>query len=421
MKRAFFPAGFLLGLLLLSPVATRADGRLLTNIRYWKAPDYVRVVVDLSGPAPYTHRVLADPDRIAVDIKDTGFRSATRKIAVDDPLLTAIRMNALGNGAAQVVLDLSRPARYHLFRLSPVAGKPHRVVIDVFRDRAEAAEPAPSGGVRRVIIDAGHGGEDPGAVGLFGLKEKEITLDIARRLARKMNALPGYEAVLTRDGDYFISLRGRTEIARRRKGDLFISLHANSARSARARGFEVFFLSLGGATDKLARELADKENAADMIGGVPPGAEEEVISILFDYLQEEGMRKSEMLAEDVYNTFRDDSDFDLRNVKQAGFAVLKSMEIPAILVELGFLSNRTDAGNLRKEAFREKIAGLLSRGVEAYFEREDPERTRFHTVREGETAWSIARRYRVDVNALLTRNNLAPGSVLPVGKRLRIR
>ena len=133
------------------------------------------------------------------------------------------------------------------------------------------------------------------------------------------------------------------------------------------------------------------------------------------------MRKSEMLAEDVWDMFQNDSDFLLRNVKQAGFAVLKSMEIPAILVEVGFLSNRTDAANLRKDAFRQKIVDLLLRGIVTYCNRENPERTRFHVVREGETAWSIARRYQVDVDVLLARNDLKPGSVLPVGKRLRIR
>jgi N-acetylmuramoyl-L-alanine amidase len=253
-----------------------------------------------------------------------------------------------------------------------------------------------------------------------GLVEKEITFDLARRLAKRINALPGYEAILTRDGDYFVTLGDRQRFARRKGGDLFVSLHANAARSRKANGFEVFFLSLSGATDKMAMELADKENAADLIGGVPKGAEEDVISILFDYLQEEGMKRSEALAEEIWNGFRDIQDMELRNVKQAGFAVLKSLEIPAVLVEVGFITNKGDAALLKKDAFRDGIAGRLAGGVERYFRRADAEPAVFHVVQRGETVWSIAQRYRVEVGDLLARNNLTPDSVLEEGQRLRI-
>ena len=419
MRRAALP--ILLALVL--PALVIGSDLLLTSVRFWTAPDHTRVVVDLSGPGSFKHRVLSRPDRIAVDVTGTRFRGGTRKISVDDGLVKAIRMNSLRNGAAQVVLDLEKPARYQVFPLAPVSGKPDRVVIDVYRDVQREPDRAvsPAEGVRRIVIDPGHGGDDPGATGLFGLIEKELTLDIGRRFARKLNARPGYEAVLTRDRDYFLSLGDRQLFARKKGGDLFISLHANSAGSQRANGFEIFFLSLRGATNKMSRELADKENAADLVGGVPPEAEEEVLSILFDFLQEEGMKKSEVLAEELYGAFRDQKEMELRNVRQAGFAVLKSLEIPAVLVEVGFLSNRNDAGHLKNEDFREKVAGNLLEGIENYYSRTAEESVVYHVVKKGETLTGVARLHQVKLNDLMSINNLNRGSVLEVGQRLRVR
>lgn len=423
-----------------APSGASAD-LLLSNIRYWTAPDHTRIVVDLTGKAKYHHRVLGNPNRIAVDIDGARFQGTTRKVRVEDGLIRAIRMNELRSGKAQVVLDLAYPARYHIFVLDPVAGKPDRLVLDVFRDPGTPAAPkAEHSEVRRVIIDPGHGGEDPGAIGLHRLREKDLTLDIARRLARKIDAMPGFESVLTRKGDYFLSLKGRSAFAREKQGDLFIGIHANSARARSARGFEIFFLSLSGATDKRARELADKENAADMMGGVSPSTQDEVISILFDYLQEEGMKRSAALAEQIYGRFEKDRKVNLRNVKQAGFAVLKAMQMPAVLVEVGFLSNESDANLLRSESYREQLADYLADGIEQYSLRaggngngnghgkssdipvtrmEEP-RPRIHVVKSGETAWSIASLYRVQVEELIKWNGLRGNAVLLVGQKLRI-
>ena len=400
-----------------------AASPVVTNVRFWTAPDHTRVVADLTAPVTFSHREMADPQRLVVDIRKAGFRGATRKVGVGDGLVQAIRMNSLKNGDAQIVLDLEARGRFQVFALAPVAGKPHRIVIDVYRE-VVAAEAPPAAtaapGLRRIVIDPGHGGDDPGAKGYGGLVEKNITLDLARRLARRIDALPGCEAILTREGDYFVTLGDRQRFARRKGGDLFISLHANAARNRKANGFEVYFLSLSGATDEISMELADKENAADLIGGVPKGAEEEVISILFDYLQEEGMKRSEALAEEIWNGFRDSRGMELRNVKQAGFAVLKSLEIPAVLVEVGFITNRGDAALLKKDAFLDGIVEDLAAGVERYFRRADVEPVVFHVVQKGETVWSIAQRYRVEVGDLLARNNLRSDSVLEEGQRLRI-
>jgi N-acetylmuramoyl-L-alanine amidase len=419
-RSPLLPLLVLLPLFLLGTRAPAAPAS-VTNVRYWTAPDHTRVVVDLTGRVSFTTRQLTGPDRIAVALGKAAFKGSTRKISVGDGLLAAIRMNELSNGEVEVVLDLEGPARFQVFALAPVADKPNRVVIDVYREKKPEPSPPPrEGAVRRIVIDPGHGGDDPGAKGQYALVEKEITLDLARRLARRINALPGYEAILTRDADYFVRLGERQKFARRKGGDVFVSLHANAARSKKANGFEVYFLSLSGATDKMARELADKENAADLIGGVPEEAEEEILSILFDYLQVEGMKRSEALAEEIWRAFQNGREMELRNVKQAGFAVLKSLEIPAVLVEVGFITNRSDAALIKKDEFRDRLAENIARGVERYFARADTEPEVVHVVERGETAYSIARRYHVDVDALLHRNNLGRDSVLEEGQRLRI-
>ncbi|NNE08511.1 MAG: LysM peptidoglycan-binding domain-containing protein, partial [Gemmatimonadetes bacterium] len=341
------------------------------------------------------------------------------------------------------------------FALDPVQGKPHRIVVDVYRDdgkRAPPPQPKPAvveestqsasaavgdgndaeaqpaesvaerpfvKKITRVVIDAGHGGEDPGAKGLYGLREKELTLDIARRLASKIDRHPEMEAVLTRDGDYFLSLGNRSSLARKERGDVFISIHANAARSRSASGFELFFLSLRGSSDKMARELADKENAADLIGGIEP-TEDEVLSIVFDYLQEEGMQKSAVLAESIYKRFQRDGSIRLRNVRQAGFAVLKTVEVPSVLVELGFISNQAEAKRLKSDEYRDKLARLLMESIEQYCQRVGGNGTRYHVVKDGETPWSIAERYSRTVKDLLLANNLAPDAVLRVGQKLRV-
>lgn len=442
--------------LFLSSASLAHSATELDRIRFWTAPDHTRIVIDVSGPSSFSHRVLGDPHRIAIDVNRARFKVATNEISVNDGVVDAIRMNELRSGKAQVVLDVWKRPRYQIFALDPVEGKPHRIVIDVYRDDGQRAPPAKpklavieetsppektvtAGGsdteqrpasrpaterpfikkITRVVIDAGHGGEDPGAKGLYGLREKELTLDVARRLARRIDGHADMEAVLTRDADYFLSLGGRSAMAREERGDVFISIHANAARSRSANGFELFFLSLRGSSDKMARELADKENAADLIGGIEP-TEDEVLSIVFDYLQEEGMQKSAVLAESIYKRFQRDDSIRLRNVRQAGFAVLKTVEIPSVLVELGFISNQTEAKRLKSDDYREKLARLLAESIEQYCQRVGGNGTRYHVVKDGETPWSIAERYSRTVRDLMLANNLSPDAVLRVGQKLRV-
>lgn len=356
-------------------VASVAGAGSVQRIRYWTAPDHTRVVIDLSTRTQFRYRALTGPHRIAVDIPSTAFAaSVTSPIAVDDGLIKRIRVNKLRSGTAQIVLDLCEESDYEVFPLAAIDGHPERIVIDVARpvSRSEAEERARSidnlklARTRIVVVDPGHGGNDPGAIGWHRLKEKDVCLEIAKRTADKINSTRGFKAFLTRDGDYFVSLGRRAMIARELKADLFISIHANDSRNRSVAGTEVFFLSLSGATDEAARKLAEKENAADMVGGVPPDSDD-LTHIIFDVVQKESMVRSSYLAEAVHDNLVSYKSLKSRGVKQAGFAVLKNAGIPSVLVEVGFLSNTKEAKLLQSAEFQRDVAILLRNAVAEYF------------------------------------------------------
>jgi N-acetylmuramoyl-L-alanine amidase len=359
--------------------ATAAGAGTVQRIRYWTAPDHTRVVIDLSERAQFRYRALTGPDRIAVDIPGTAFASAvTAPIRVNDGLIEKIRINKLRSGTAQVVLDLTGESEYKVFPLGAMKDHPERIVIDVMRpvSRTEVEEQARSidglklARTRIVVVDPGHGGNDPGAIGWRRLKEKDVCLALAKRTAGEINSTPGFKAFLTRDGDYFVSLGKRARIARDLKADLFISIHANDSRNRSATGTEVYFLSLSGATDEAARKLAEKENAADMVAGVPPDSDD-LTHIIFDVVQKESMVRSSYLAEAVHDNLVSYKSLKSRGVKQAGFAVLKNAGIPSVLVEVGFLSNANEAKLLKSASFQRDVATLLRNAVVDYFKAYD--------------------------------------------------
>jgi len=222
-----------------------------------------------------------------------------------------------------------------------------------------------------VAIDAGHGGEDFGAHRRKGPPEKSITLAIARDLADELNRIPGVRAVLVRNGDYFIPLRDRYRSAEKMKSDLFISIHANSSpqRVGHGRGTQVWFLSLRGASDQESKDLADAENAADLVGGVPPQSDDDLVGILYDVKRSSVLQQSQLLAEALLDNLSEDRRVETRAVKQAGFAVLKSVEFPSVLVETGFINNPTELRLLGSTDFQHRMARQLAGGVRAYFQR----------------------------------------------------
>jgi N-acetylmuramoyl-L-alanine amidase len=404
------------------PVAAQA-GPAVSAVRHWTAPDHTRVVVDLTGSPEYSTRTLTGPDRVVVLVVGGSVGVAPGETPVGDGVVDRVRLNQLKSGA-QIVLDLGRPSVYNVFTLKPYGEKPDRIVVDVFRDgtpEAQTAAPAPS--ERRVIvIDPGHGGEDPGTVGNGKLKEKEVVLDIATRLASILRSRPGNDVHLTRTGDYFVRLAKRKQIARDKKSDLFISIHANSAPSKKAEGSEIFFVSPRGASDQAARELADRENACDLVGGVSPDADDDVLSILVDLKMSDSVQKSGDLASLAAARLRESGTCACA-VKQAGFLVLKSLAMPSILVEVGFLTNASDVKKLKSDDYRQRYAEALAGAVFAYFDRYAPQPVAVgggHRVVPGETLWSIARRYDMTVEELRQLNGLAEDATIHVDQVLRV-
>ncbi len=411
--------------LLVAAVPEAGASSEVSAIRHWTAPDHTRIVVDLTSESQYSTRTLTSPDRVVVLVVGGEVGRASRSTPVEDGIVNRVRLNQLNSGA-QVVVDLAKAAAYSVFPLKPYREKPHRIVIDVFR--ADVSESLPiertesSGGPRVVVIDPGHGGEDPGTLGNGKLTEKNVVLDISNRFAEALRARGGYEVHLTRTGDYFVRLAKRKKIAHERGGDIFISVHANSAPNRKASGSEVFFVSPRGESDQASRELADRENACDMVGGVSPDADSDVLSILVDLKMSDNVDKSSDLASFASQELRA-SGTSACVVKQAGFVVLKSLAMPSVLVEVGFLTNNDDVKKLSRSDYRGQYATALADAVDAYFDRYAPvvsSPSGDHRVAPGETLWSIARRHGISVGELRELNGLAEDATIQVDQILSV-
>lgn len=435
-----------------SAVTFAASGPDIVRIRHFTAPDHTRVVLDLSGPGSFEVRRIGGPDRIAVNVLQAGF-TGEGSIAVADGLVRRIRRNP-GTNRAQVVLDLDHKAEFRSFSLPAADGRPDRIVLDVLRpgsgeisDSRAGAIPdpvsrpaivlAPRQRPYMVIIDPGHGGLDPGA-SRKGLQEKDVVLDISREMARLINALPGYRAQLTRNGDYGLELWQRVDFARRKEGDLFISVHCNTHPRAAVSGMEVYFLSLQGASDREARELADKENAAQLVGLDPASRPDDlVMDILMDLRMSQVLHQSAGLSERLVTAAKSSSVVGGRKVKQAGFHVLKSLAMPSALVEVAYLSNTGDRKLLADKSNRRKIAMVLVEGI-LDWRRDQQDRwqiagvpaevpsgvevslwTREYKVRRGDNLYRLALRHGTTVKEISRRNNLENRSIL-VGQLLRL-
>lgn len=370
-----WPLSLLLVLLGSSPArAVVVDG-----VRHSTSPERTRVVLDLTARATFTHRALSNPPRVVVELPASSFASGVVPRSLENGFVERIRFNRLRSGKIQVVLDLERPLDYKVFTLQ----KPDRIVVDVThkgRPAAPVSDPTPppvtpprrgvppgnppsrSGWI--VAVDAGHGGEDTGARA-FGVTEKTITLALARDLVEELNQRPGIRAFLVRKGDYFIPLRRRWTLAEKQGADLFLSLHCNASRSKRAEGSEVYFVSLKGASDEAAHELAEFENSVDEKMGVDI-PEDDLNGIIFDMMQTDVMAKSQMLAETCLDHLFELGTVYSRGVKQAGFAVLKSPRMPSVLVEAAFISNREENKMLRDRKWQRLFGRRLADGVEAY-------------------------------------------------------
>jgi N-acetylmuramoyl-L-alanine amidase len=370
-----------LALLALLTLGAGGTGVTVTGVRSWPAPANTRVVFDLTGPV-----TLVAPDsgrsvELAVTVPGVAVArggDVPNHLPVGDGVVDSVEI-VTGDFGARFHLWFRDTMSFRVFTLDPEADKPFRVVVDVARPGAADAETQRLAGiaaekrlerVRIIVIDAGHGGEDTGARGPGGVLEKRVTLGVATALATELESESGIRTVLTRDGDYFIPLRDRYRIAEKVKADLFMSIHANSSkRRGRGNGTEVYFLSQRGASDQADSDLASLENAADLVGGVPPEAEDDLVSILYDVKRASAMQQSQLLAESLLEHVSADRRLESRGVKQAGFMVLKSVEFPSVLVEVAFINNPYEASLLKNPAFQKQMAKQLATGVKAYLQR----------------------------------------------------
>jgi N-acetylmuramoyl-L-alanine amidase len=329
-------------------------------------------------------------------------------------------------------VDLEVPARYDVFALEKVGDMPDRLVVDVKR----AASAAPKPRVERrigpdtvgdflIMVDPGHGGEDTGRRNRDGLMEKTLALDYSRALKAEIDRRPGFRAALTRDGDYFVPLGKRRQIAEQKGAHLFVSVHFNAAPAPDARGTEIFFVSLKGADDRVTRELEDAENSADLVGGLPPtdrDTGQDLARMLVDLRQSDCVDRSQQLAVDVNDEIGTLGLVPTRRVKQAGFAVLKQLFIPAMLMEVAFLSNRNDVKWVRAKGNRDAFVRAMADGIVRYCEEVEVPRLgwRMHTVGRGESLAQIAQTYGMNLDSLRAANGLDGDAVRP-GQRLRVK
>lgn len=479
-------SGLLLLILSWSAQATEVQG-----MRVYRSPDSTRVVFDLSAATDYRVERLpptADkPERLLIELKNTTARIDTGKLPLQDTPVSQVRFGQHNDFDLWTVLDLKTPVNPKSFLLKPMGGYGYRLVVDLFDQPAALPVPtaAPSAPAPTpepvapatpapvapsplrdilVVIDAGHGGEDPGAIGPNRLREKDITLRIAKQLAAVINEHPGYRAELTRTGDYFIPLQGRSKIALDKKADLFISIHADAFSNTRASGASVFAWSQRGATSTTAQFLADSENLSDLVGGADPSAVDNMLAnVLVDLSIDGVVNYSLGMGSDILREIGTITKLHKRHVEQAGFMVLKSVTVPSLLIETGFISNPGEAKRLSDPDYQAQLSRAIFKGINRYFARVPPPDThiaaqqggkaivytppprvaepaytppvfsrpeekianksgpaiRVHVVKRGESLSSISARYNVTIAAIKKHNKLKNSTVY-VGQKLKI-
>jgi len=396
------------------------------SVRVWPASDYTRVTLEHDAPLKFTHFTVENPDRLVVDIEGVEFNSVldslARKITTDDPYIKLLRAGRYKPGVVRLVMELKTKVAPQVFELKPAGEYGHRLVLDVYpltpvdplmslvEGRKDAVEPmkleaeskvtetqprkveqtatapeAPEVKTTRksgkpvvdrlvtITLDPGHGGEDPGAVGRGGTYEKNVTLAVAKRLKARLDAEPNMRAVLTRDSDFFVPLQMRVQKARRVQSDLFLSIHADAWVKPDARGSSVFVLSERGASSTQARLLAQRENEADMIGGVNLSAKDLFLArTLLDLSQTATINDSLKLGKYLLGELGTINTLHKNNVEQAGFAVLKAPDIPSALIETAFISNPDEERRLNDDAYQDKLADAIVRGIRQYFVKHPP-------------------------------------------------
>ncbi|MHC8297063.1 N-acetylmuramoyl-L-alanine amidase [Pseudomonas sp. LB3P58] len=356
----------------------------IRNARLWRSDDKLRLVFDLSGPVQYKTFSLSAPERLIIDLSGANLSGDFSQLALSNTVIRSIRSGPFGQGDTRIVLDLSGPVQLASFLLPPQDGQGHRLVLDLKTAAPLQMAAAPEPTVDKahpkrdiiVVVDPGHGGKDPGAVGAKGEREKDVVLSIAQLLAKRLKREKGFDVKLVRNDDFFVPLRKRVEIARKHNADMFISVHADAAPRLTASGASVYCLSEGGATSATARFMAQRENGADLLGATSllnlKDKDPMLAGVILDMSMNATLAASLQLGSTVLGSLAGITTLHQKRVEQAGFAVLKSPDVPSILVETGFISNARDSQRLVTARHQQAVADGLFEGLQRYFQKNPP-------------------------------------------------
>lgn len=413
----------------------------VNSVRIWPSPSNTRVVLDLKQEPQYSYFSLKNPERLVVDIKDAGRKFDFKKLKNSSKLIKGLRYSkAKSKNAIRIVFDLPKSLNKQVFALSPTAPYGHRLVID-FQDPnpVKTAKPVikttTPNSQRDIVVAivAGHGGEDPGSIGFSGSYEKHVTLSIARKLAKKVNNEKGMRAVMIRNGDYYVPLNRRTAIARQKKADVLISIHADAFRTPQPSGASVWVLSVRRANTELGRWMEKREKHSELLGGaaeiIQDTANERYLTqALLDMSMDHSIASSYDLSKEVIKQLKKVTKMHKKTPQAASFAVLTAPDIPSILVETGFISNKQEEKNLNWDKHRQRLADSIFNALKAYFRNTPPDGTlwakwrqqnRTHKVKRGESLSLLAQRYNVSVTKIKSANKLK-SNVVRIGQVLTI-
>jgi N-acetylmuramoyl-L-alanine amidase len=423
----------ILGLFSLTVFAAEING-----FRVWTDPEKTRAVLDLSTRAEYKLFTLQSPDRVVIDLHSSKLQAGLHNDLDYDRdhsgVITNVRHGFPDKNTLRVVMDLSGGSNSKSFMLEPTGSYGYRLVIDLYPEQNSKGVVKQLSDRQKpdrdivIAIDAGHGGEDPGATGRKKTREKDVVLAIAKALKTSIDAQPGMSGVLIRNSDYYIPLRDRFEKARKHQADLFVSVHADAFNNSRVSGSSVFILSRRGASSEFARRIAASENNSDLVGGVTLSDKDDMLaSVLLDLSQSAAMEASNGVAGTVFASMGQLGRTHKRHVEHANFMVLKSPDVPSILVETGFISNPAEEKRLRSPAWQKKMAAAITRGIQDYFYFSPPQGTWIaanrkplhYSVVRGDTLGEIASRYRVSLYRLRLANNLQSDTIR-IGAQLLI-
>lgn len=391
-------------------------GAEIKGLRVWTGPDDTKAVIDLSGQVDYKLFQLNNPPRVVIDINNTKLK---KKLNLkDNPAIKKIRNGKKGKNTLRLVFDLSTDLKAKSFLLKPAKQYGHRLVIQLSNKKIakKTVKQVKNKKDRDIIIavDAGHGGEDPGATGPSGTNEKDITLQVSQKLAKAINAEPGMKSVLIRNGDYYVAVRKRYKLAREHHADLFVSIHADAFTDPKVHGMGVYILSKKGATSEAAKWLAQTGNSSDLVGGVILEDKENMLAkVLLDLSQNATQEASLKSARKVLKSLMKIERPHKKYIEKANFGMLKSPDVPSMLIETAFISNPDEEKRLKTKEFQQKLANSIKDGIKDYFYQSPPPNTWIanhvkstkHTVTSGDTLGRIAQAYKVSMNELKRVNN----------------